>query len=332
MNPLLIAVPFFFGLMLFEYLLQKRRGNKVYSFKETISNLYCGIGQIFIEGIFKVPLLWLYYQFAKLAPAQLPTNIYTLIGLFILIDLMFYISHVLAHKIGWMWAIHGVHHQSEQYNFSVGLRMPWWHKLTAFWIHLPAAMLGFSLKDYVIVASIHASLQIWTHTQLFEKRIPVFEWIFVTPSHHRVHHGKNELYLDKNFGGILSIWDYLFKTYQPETEKVIYGINKIKTRVNPWSSNMIQFSPESWPKIRNLKKFNDQEKLMIWAFTTGFISLGCWYFAHEYYLNIYQKMIITFLAIISMISIGIWMDQKEKWSYALKYAYNSFKKLTPVMK
>jgi len=318
--------------MLIEYLIQKRRGQQVYSFKETISNLYCGIGQIFIEGIFKVPLLWLYYQFAKLSPTHLPSNSYSLIALFILIDLMFYISHYLAHKIGWMWAIHGVHHQSEHYNFSVGLRMPWWHKLTAFWIHLPAAMLGFSLKDYVIVASIHASLQIWTHTQLFPKRIPIFEWIFVTPSHHRVHHGQNELYIDKNFGGILSIWDYLFRTYQPETEKVVYGINKIKPRVNPWSSNMIQFSPQSWPKLMNKKKFNEQEKLLIWACTSCLIALGCWYFAYESYLHLSIKILVTLAAIMSMISIGIWMDQKEKWSYALKYAYNSFMKFTPVMK
>lgn len=154
-----------------------------------------------------------------------------------------------------MWAIHGVHHQSEDYNFSVGLRQAWLHKLTAFWTPIPLAILGFTLEDYVLVLVlvIHSSLQIWTHTQLLPHRISWLEKIIVTPSHHRVHHGQNIQYIDKNFAALISIWDYLFDTYEPENEKVLFGVRGIKERVNPFTSNFILFAPKLW-KNPNLSK------------------------------------------------------------------------------
>lgn len=313
MNPLIYAIPLFLGLMLIEFLLARRAGKSVYSFRETIGNLYCAIGQVFIETFFKVPLLALYLFFAQFAVITSPAGAWKWLWLFVVVDFLFWLSHLVAHKVKWMWAIHGVHHQSEHYNFSVGLRMPWWHKLTSFWILIPPALLGFSITDYVIVASLHAAAQIWTHTTLLEKRIPVVEWLLVTPSHHRVHHGKNKIYIDKNFGGILSIWDYLFKTYQPETEKVRFGIPQIKPRVNPWSANLVQFIPSAFPRLNASDKLPKREKLIISMVTFILIAAVMLVFAREGQLRLEDKLLALSVAITLMISIGVWVDHRSDW-------------------
>ncbi|MBY0518083.1 MAG: sterol desaturase family protein [Bacteriovoracaceae bacterium] len=313
MNPLIFAIPLFVGMMLAENLILSRRGVKAYTFKETLGNLYCGIGQVFIETFFKLPLLGMYLFFSQYSLQLKMPSTFKWIFLFVVVDFLFWLSHLIAHKVKWMWAIHGVHHQSEKYNYSVGLRMPWWHKLTAFWILIPPALLGFSLQDYIIVASLHAAAQIWTHTTLLPNRIPVFERIFVTPSHHRVHHGKNSLYIDKNFGGILSIWDYLFKTYTPETEPVRFGIPKIKPRVNPWSSNMVQFLPKLFPKLTAESQLSLREKITIGSLSVSLILSVMLVFAFETQLSLEIRVLALIVSLVSMISVGIWIDHKDDW-------------------
>jgi sterol desaturase/sphingolipid hydroxylase (fatty acid hydroxylase superfamily) len=313
MNPLLLAVPLFLSLMLIEYILTRRKNLRVYSFHETVSNLLCGLGQVLVEGLFKLPLLWLYTLTATLSVLTWEKSIWYYLSLFVLVDLIFYVNHFLSHKVKWMWAIHGVHHQAEEYNFSVGLRMPWWHKLTAFWTPLPAALLGFEVMDYVIVLTFHASVQIWTHTQLFPKRIPLFEWVFVTPSHHRVHHGKNKLYIDKNFAGLLSVWDYLFRTYQPETEKVIFGIKDLQVHTNPFSANMIQFFPRLFPRLNRPYHFTNQEKWVIWSVLGLFIGVVCTFMQFENVLSLNHKLLIIAGTLSGFMVLGTWIDHRPDW-------------------
>jgi len=313
MNPLLFIIPGFLGLMLAEHLITARQGKSVYSFRETVGNLYCAIGQVFIEIFFKIPLMGLYYLCGKYAAAITPSGVWKWIVLFVVIDFLFWLSHMIAHKVPWMWAIHGVHHQAENYNFSVGLRMPWWHKLTAFWIIIPPALMGFSIVDYILVASLHGSAQIWTHTTLFKNRIPIFERIFVTPSHHRVHHGKNKLYIDKNFGGLLSIWDYIFKTYQPETEPVRFGIPKIKPRVNPFSSNLVQFVPKAMPALPRHRSLKLEEKLVIACYTLALIGGVILVFLNEGSMTMMARTLSCAAVLLSMILAGVWMDHREDW-------------------
>lgn len=313
MNPLLFIIPGFLLLMLAEHIITARQGQSVYSFRETVGNLYCAIGQVFIEIFFKIPLMALYYFCGKYSFNYTPTGAWKWLTLFVMVDFLFWLSHLIAHKIPWMWAIHGVHHHAENYNFSVGLRMPWWHKLTAFWIIIPPALLGFDILDYILVATLHGSAQIWTHTTLFKNRIPVFERIFVTPSHHRVHHGKNQIYIDKNFGGILSVWDYLFSTYQPETEPVRFGIPAIKPRVNPWSSNIVQFVPRLFPKLPQHKKLARHEKVAVALLTTLMIAGVVVVFLNEGQMSMMSRALSCATVLTAMIAAGVWMDHREDW-------------------
>ncbi len=224
-----------------------RRG--YYRWESTLSNLLCAAGHVTVDIFLRLPVLALYLWCARFAPANDLAEPGKWVVLFVLVDFLFYLSHYLNHKLPWLWAIHGVHHQGEDFNFSTGLRLPWLHKLGAFWVPLPAALLGFELSDYAAVALLQASLQTWTHTRFLPRRIPVLEWVLVTPSHHRVHHGQNDRYRDKNFAGILSVWDYLFGTYCPETEPVRFGVRGVSDRVNPFSNNFILFSPRRWRRL-----------------------------------------------------------------------------------
>ena len=331
MNPLLYVLPVFIGFMLAEHIITARQGRSAYSFRETVGNLYCAIGQFFIELFLKLPLLALYLFLGRYSLEMKLTGWAKWLALFVVIDFLFWLSHLIAHKIPWMWAIHGVHHQAEHYNFSVGLRMPWWHKFTAFWIYIPPALLGFSAQDYILVATLQASAQIWTHTTLFKNRIPVFEWIFVTPSHHRVHHGKNRIYIDKNFGGILSVWDYIFGTYHPETEPVKFGIPKHKPRVNPLSTNFVQFIPEIMPALPKHKSLPGREKLVIASFTVALITGVAWTFLNEAGLTLPQRAVALVSVLCSMIAVGLWMDHREDWFRDVKIPVTTSSRFTTLM-
>ena len=311
MNPIVLAIPVFIGLMMMEYFVMRKKNKSVYRFHETLGNIFCGMGQLFVDALFKIPLIGLY--FVVLHSTQdihlnLSSKILHFALLFVVIDLIFYLNHRLCHSNKWLWAIHGVHHQSEDYNYSVGLRMPWWHKLVSFWTPLPLAVLGYSIQDYIIVISLHAAFQIWTHTQMLEKRIPVFEWFFVTPSHHRVHHGKNKIYIDKNFAGILSVWDYLFKTYEPESEKVIYGVNRVESHTNPITANLIQFFPKNFSRLRSIK-LSSLEKQLIALLTLALMAFLSYFLMSENSFTTLEKTHYVLFGITGMGVLGHWVER-----------------------
>ncbi len=310
MNPIVLAIPVFILLMLIEYLLMRRKNKNVYRFHETLGNIYCGMGQLFVDALFKLPLIALYAIVLSNSSALHlnVTNPWLHYGLlFVVIDLIFYLNHRLCHSNKWLWAIHGVHHQSEDYNYSVGLRMPWWHKVVSFWTPLPLALMGFSIQDYIIIISAHAAIQIWTHTQLFEKRIPIFEWIFVTPSHHRVHHGKNKRYIDKNFAGVLSIWDYAFKSYEPESEKVVFGVHRVESHTNPVNANLIQFFPKFALPLKR-EKLKAAEAMTISVMSLLLIAGLTFFLSQENTFNWEEKCLIVLAGLSSMAFLGSWVD------------------------
>ena len=148
---------------------------------------------------------------------------------FVMIDFVYYWYHRCSHRVRFLWAVHMNHHSSEEMNFTVSLRQAWFGSLTKvpFFIFMP--LVGF---DPLITAVAGVASTLWGvvgHTQWINKLGPI-EYIFVTPSSHRVHHGSNKEYLDKNYGNLLIIWDRLFGTYEEEKNKVIYGIrNNVKT-------------------------------------------------------------------------------------------------------
>jgi len=152
-------------------------------------------------------------------------------------DFFYYWLHRASHRNNFFWTGHSVHHQSEQFNLSVALRQGFFQTMTTWIFYLPLAFIGFPTWMFVAVASFNTLYQYWIHTQLIQN-MGWFEKIFNTPSHHRVHHGKNPQYIDKNYAGSLIIWDKLFGTFEPEVAKPDYGVTEPLDTWNPFYANI----------------------------------------------------------------------------------------------
>ena len=155
--------------------------------------------------------------------------------LFFAEDLAYYTLHCADHYIRLFWATHSTHHSSEKYNFTVAIRSSVFQPFYRFLFFVPVALLGFSAGDIFFMYAATQVYGFWVHTELVGKLHPAFEFIFVTPSHHRVHHASNPKYLDTNMGMVLIIWDRIFGTFQEEDEKepVVFGLTTNVKSYNP---------------------------------------------------------------------------------------------------
>lgn len=224
MNAIALAIPFFFVLMGIELAWSAWSGRKVYRFNDFVANLGCGIGSQVVGAFSKTVVFAVYmlvYEKARLF--TLPNTPLTWLVAFLLIDLFYYWFHRLSHEVNFLWAAHIVHHQSEEYNLSVALRQSWWQGLFGFWFYVPVALLGVHPLVIVGVGAFVTLYQFWIHTKALGRLGPI-EWLFNTPSHHRVHHGSDPIYIDRNHAGTLIVWDKLFHTFQLEQEEPVYGI------------------------------------------------------------------------------------------------------------
>jgi alkylglycerol monooxygenase len=165
------------------------------------------------------------------------TNPLVWVCCFLAVDLAYYWFHRLSHEINFLWAAHVVHHQSEEYNLSVALRQSALQPYFGSVFYWPLALIGFPIEVFLVCSSVGTIYQFWLHTQLIN-RLGALEAVLVTPSHHRVHHGRNPIYIDRNHGGTFIIWDKLFGTFQAEEEKVVYGITKPLESWNPIWANL----------------------------------------------------------------------------------------------
>ncbi len=147
-------------------------------------------------------------------------------------DFLYYWDHRWMHEVRLLWANHVTHHSSERYNLSTALRQPWSGYLTA-WVFFPMSIIGLPAKHIAKAGQLNLLYQYWIHTEAIDRLPRPVEAVFNTPSHHRVHHGANPQYLDKNYGGILIIWDRLFGTFEPEVRRVKYGLTKNIKTFNP---------------------------------------------------------------------------------------------------
>jgi sterol desaturase/sphingolipid hydroxylase (fatty acid hydroxylase superfamily) len=150
----------------------------------------------------------------------------------VLWDFLYYWDHRWMHEVRLMWANHVTHHSSERYNLSTALRQPWSPYLTH-WVFSPLPLLGFDAKTVHRAGQLNLLYQYWIHTEVIDRLHPVAERVLNTPSHHRAHHGANPQYLDKNYGGILIVWDKLFGTFEPEVRRIKYGLTKNIGTYNP---------------------------------------------------------------------------------------------------
>lgn len=178
--------------------------------------------------------------FSQLSWMQIPTNGWTILLAAMVADVIYYWEHRTEHRIRFFWAYHNVHHSSTDYNLTVASRLSWVEACFLWIFYIPMALIGFDPLLIIISVSMNAAYQTWIHTQKID-RLGILDRIVNTPSLHRVHHASNSNYIDKNFGGILMIWDRLFGTYQPEEETPVYGLTKnIKTN-NPLKINAIGY-------------------------------------------------------------------------------------------
>ncbi|MFL2775696.1 MAG: sterol desaturase family protein [Gammaproteobacteria bacterium] len=151
---------------------------------------------------------------------------------FIFIDFIYYFYHRISHRSRFLWAVHMSHHSSEEMNFAVAFRQAWLGPISKIPFFMVLPLIGFDPLIVAVAGVLSTLWGIFGHTQIVKKLGPI-EWIFVTPSHHRVHHGSNETYIDKNYGNFLIIWDKFFGTFEAETEKVKYGLVKNVNTFNP---------------------------------------------------------------------------------------------------
>jgi len=233
MNPIVLSIPIFFFLIGIEIIYDRIKHKNLYRLNDAVSNISCGIFEQ-ITGVFaKVFTVAMYafvYQHARLF--TIPNTWYWLVILFFGVDLAYYWAHRKSHEINLLWVGHVVHHQSEEYNLSVALRQGALQKIFTSFFYLPLAILGFSVEYFLLLAAFNTLYQFWIHTEAIKKLGPL-EWVMNTPSHHRVHHGRNPKYIDRNHAGVFIIWDKLFGTFQPEVEHPVYGIT---TPIQTWDA------------------------------------------------------------------------------------------------
>lgn len=156
-------------------------------------------------------------------------------------DFLYYWDHRWMHEVRLFWANHVTHHSSERYNLSTALRQPWSGFVTS-WVFLPMPLVGIPTHHVAKASQLNLLYQYWIHTEAIDKMPKPIEAVFNTPSHHRVHHGANPQYLDKNYGGILIIWDRIFGTFEPEVRRIKYGLTKNINTFNPVSIGYHEFA------------------------------------------------------------------------------------------
>ncbi len=352
LNPIVLSIPIFFILIGIELVVERLSHRKLYRLPDAIANLSCGITsqlsglfmRVFAIGIYEL----LFANFAFFAWDK--TWVYWLV-LFLLTDLAYYWAHRMSHEINLFWGGHVVHHQSEEYNLSVALRQSSFQVIWTFGFSLPLAFLGFDTLDFALISALNTLYQFWIHTETINK-MGWFEFVFNTPSHHRVHHGRNPKYIDKNHAGSLIIWDKMFGTFQAEEERPTYGITK---PLNSWNAIWANFShyAEMAKEIKMIPSLKDKVKYLFMK--PGWLpeSLGGYrpapevdkgsyqkynptypvqlnyYVLFQYILclaatafflfqqknfNLYEKAVITFLISVWVVNCGVLFEQK-KWVF-----------------
>jgi len=229
-----LAIPLFFALIGVELVAARVLERDVHRFADSIADLSCGIVQQIAEVFLKTALfagyLWLFAHHRQLDLSAEAPQAWLLC--FVGVDFLYYWFHRWSHETGTGWAAHVVHHQSEEYNLTVALRQGALQQALSWVFYLPLALLGFPPLVFLAVSSLNTLYQFWIHTELIGRLGPL-EWIMNTPSHHRVHHGANVEYLDRNYAGIFIIWDRLFGSFTPERTPVDYGLTKNIHTFNP---------------------------------------------------------------------------------------------------
>ncbi len=234
-NVVELAVPAFIALVVAEILLWRFAGRARFETRDTLASLTMGIGNLVIGALTGVFFYAIYRWVHQFALFEIGTAWWAYVLCFLAEDLAYYWFHRISHERRWFWASHVVHHSSQHYNLSTALRQTWTGRLSgAFLFWLPLPLIGFDPGMVIFFSGLSLIYQFWIHTEAITRLGPL-EWVLNTPSHHRVHHARNPRYLDRNYAGVLIVWDRLFGTFEPETaaEPPRYGLVHNIATFNP---------------------------------------------------------------------------------------------------
>jgi sterol desaturase/sphingolipid hydroxylase (fatty acid hydroxylase superfamily) len=266
-NLILMAVPFFLLFIALEVAslwFAPDDDDVGYEVRDTATSLSMGLGSVVVGVGYKAVALVVYAAAYAVTPLRLDTHQWWTWGIvFLADDLAYYWYHRAHHEVRILWASHVVHHSSQRYNFSTALRQTWTpFGGVPFWLLL--AVVGVPPWAIFLQQSVSLLYQFLLHTERVDKLPRPVEWVMNTPSHHRVHHGSNQAYLDRNYGGILIIWDRLFGSFEAEGERVVYGLTKQLRTHNPLVVATHEYA-SIWRDLRGSRR---------WGHRVGYLLRG----------------------------------------------------------
>ena len=269
MNVIVYAIPVFLALMAAEFGIGLALGRNVYRLNDAVGSLTAGIlsqiSSVFTAALSVGVYVLVYNRFALFSLEANDWRVW--VGALIAYDFFYYWNHRIDHEVGIFWAAHVVHHQSEAFNLSTALRQPSSAVLLGWIFYLPMAIAGVPPLVFVAVGLIDLLYQFWIHTELVGK-LGWFDRVFASPSNHRVHHGVNDKYLDKNYGGILILWDRLFGTYEDEVETPVFGVRGGLGAFDPVSANLSYYA--TMAKLA-LAADDWRDKVRVWFAPPGWV-------------------------------------------------------------
>jgi sterol desaturase/sphingolipid hydroxylase (fatty acid hydroxylase superfamily) len=244
MDLTLVAIPLFLTLLAVEAVVAVRRGLRIHEAGDTAASLAMGVGSIVADFAWKGLFVAATFFLHERRLFELGGGVWVFVVALLADDFIYYWYHRTHHEVRVLWASHVPHHSSQRYNLSTALRQSW-TPFTALPFALPLPLLGFDPALIVTVHSLNLLYQFWIHTETIGRLGPL-EWVLNTPSHHRVHHASNARYIDRNYGGILIVWDRLFGTFEPEAdeEPVVYGLTK-----NIGTRNPLRIAFHEWAAV-----------------------------------------------------------------------------------
>ena len=258
------TIPVFLLSMAWEYWASRRRDADLYGKRDTDTNLKMGGGSIVLGLGGDLVLIAGVLACNRVVPWSIPEDAWWSLPLAIVaVDFALYWSHRLHHEVRALWAAHVNHHSSERYNLSVALRQSWTEVFTGLPFYIPLGLLGFSPTLIFWAFAINLIYQFFTHTELVGRLWAPIEWVFNTPSHHRVHHATNVAYLDRNYGGILIIWDRMFGSFYAEDEAPEYGL---RTNIATYDIWVVAF--HEWVAM-----FRDVVRARSWRDRLGYLVM-----------------------------------------------------------
>ena len=259
-----IGAPIVFAMILLEVIFSATNNKNLYKKDDTLCTAGLLTGNIMMVFALKGITLALHFYLFQFKLFNLPELVPTWalwVLTFIVIDLVFYIYHRISHRVNFLWAIHMSHHSSKEMNFAVSFRQAWFGPVSKLPFFMIMPLIGFDPTIIAVAGVISTLWGIVGHTQIIGKLGPL-ELIFNTPSHHRVHHGSNSQYIDKNYGNLLIIWDRIFGTFEPEKEPVKYGLVR---NVNTFNPTKITFM--GWHQIyKNIKNASSLNQALYFLF------------------------------------------------------------------